>query len=245
MYYHEFCAKTIYEILKMDLSKDQFKNSIYKYAISNGLIGQYSEAHILNGKEFKFWDLDFHSKKWRGLKIWNNIFSSKEAADLALEIEKGNIKPNKKNKTAVFYEHIEPKNITYKKLIELKENGNFTENDVKSILEESKLIILTYNQKDFLDKKDDSYFNYQDVEVIENWRKNGKITTEDADKSIASMKDKKKYLSASKNGTKYARFAHIYRLGVTNFTYKGRTYSDDDAIIGFNKYIKDASHLIN
>ena len=38
-----------------------------------------------------------------------------------------------------FYEHIEPRNITYKKLIALKENGDFTENDVKSILEQNLL----------------------------------------------------------------------------------------------------------
>ena len=85
----------------------------------------------------------------------------------------------------------------------------------------------------------------KDVEIIENWRKNGKITNEDADEAIASMKSKNKYLSTNQNGTKYARFAHIYRLGVKSFFYKGITYSDDEAINGFNKYINDNSHLIN
>lgn len=245
MFYHEFCTKTIYTMLQMNVSKEQLNNSIFTYSIANGLIGQYSETHISNGKEFKFWNLNFHTKKYNGLKIWSNIFSSCEAAKLSFEIEEGNIKYNKQNNNAPFYEHIEPRNITYKKLIDLKESGNFTENDVKSILEQSKLIMLTYNQKEFLDKKPNNHFNDQDVEIIENWRKNGKITNEDADEAIISMKSKNKYLSTNQNGTKFARFAHIYRLGVKSFFYKGITYSDDEAINGFNKYINDNSHSIN
>lgn len=154
------------------------------------------------------------------------------------------MKNNKQNNTAPFYEHIVPKNLTYKKLIELKENETITKDDVKSILEQSKLIMLTYAQKDFLDKTPHNCFNIQDEEIIENWRKIGKITEIDAKEAIASMKDKNNYLTTNENGTSYARFAHIYRLGVKNFSYKGLTYSDDKAIDGFNEFMEDNSHLM-
>lgn len=243
MYYHEFCVKTIYSIFKnMDITKEQHENAVYKYAIVGGLIGQYAETYILDGVEFKFWEPDFHKEQFRGRKIWYNLFSSCAADKLSSEIEKGNIKPIKKNKTAPFFEHLEPKNITHKKIIKLKENGDFTENDVKLILEQSKLIMLTYKQKELLDNKPKNKFDEKDEKIIKNWLEKGKITEKNAIEAIASMKDNNGYINTNANGTSYARFAHIFRWGIRDFCYKGKIYSGDEAIEGFKLYIDNGSH---
>lgn len=52
MFYHEFCIETIYAMLRTNVLKEQFNNQIYKYVIKGGIIGQYGETYIWNGKEF-------------------------------------------------------------------------------------------------------------------------------------------------------------------------------------------------
>ena len=245
MYYHEFCVKTIYEILRMDISKEQLNNQVFKYAVKGGIIGQYAETYIWNGKEFKFWNLDFHTGNYQKTKIWKNLFSSTVADELCCKIAKGEVKDNKKNRTAPFYEHILPKNIIYKKIIDLKDNEDITEENVKAILEQSKIIMLTYDEKDCLDKAPNNCFTIEDEEVIEYLRKNGKIDDAISEEAISSMKgEKEKYLDTKENGTSYARFAHLYRCGVKSFLYKGKTYSDDNAIEGFRSFMENNSHLM-
>jgi len=245
MNYQDFCVKQIKNVLSLGYTKKQLESVSYKYALKTGVVGLYAETYLFpNGKENKFFDINFNSQNYQGKYVWKNLLGSEKAYELCLQIEEGKIKHrDKNNKKVVFYEHIEPKSITYSKCIDLNDT-NPSEDKLRSILNNSKLVILTYEEKELLDSKTYGKFNSNDESLIRDWENKGYISKEEADQTILSMKGSKgKFLGSSSNGTALARIAHLIGFGV-KFCWGINEDKDVSEIELIHTYLKDDCHII-
>ncbi len=210
MNYQDFCIKQVKSALDLNLPKEKYESIAVKYALKSGLIGLYAETYDFDGTEMKFFRTNFSTRKYRNKRVWMNILGSKKAYDLCQRIEDGEEKDYKK----IFYEHITPKSITYESLLnkaaEFKRNDELIdEASIKTILDESKIIILTYEEKTLLDSRENSVFTSKDQLFINQWRIDGQLSETEASDAIKSM-----HGSCRDNGTAYARIAHLLTNGV-------------------------------
>ncbi len=217
--FHSFCIDTFENVLakKKDYQKG-LENPIFKYALKGGVIGQYAETYCINGEEMKFWAVNYHSAKNRDLDAWRVLLASEKAIK-GIEAIKNGKKPNSKsdNPDSPYYEHIEPKSRVYEKLLGL-ENPN-RENITKAF-HYCKLVLITREEKDFLDSCNHNLFRKEDEDILNSWRASKYISDELYKESIDSIKDSGgKYLSAKDHGTAYARIAHLMAKGV-NFEWR-------------------------
>lgn len=239
--YHIFCIETFENILsnKKKYSKN-FNNSIFKYALKSGLIGQYAETYCIDGNEMKFWNIDYHSKKHKVLNVWHVLLASKKAIEGIREIQEGTKENSKKtNLNTPYYEHIEPKSITYEKLINL-ENSN--KDNIRKSLQYCKLVLITKEESLFLDSKRFNLFRVQDIEILESWKKNNFITTQIFEEAKESMKKDDNFVSARDNGTAYARLAHLVAYGVE---FEWQCYSNEALPQGkiISEYLKNDKRI--
>lgn len=234
--FQDFCVDQFQTALG-SLRDSQFETPSYKYALKNSLIGMYAETYMLgDGTEMKFFDINFASKKYKGRNIWKHLLTSDNAFSLCKEIEEGKQKYNKSKKAAPFYEHIEPKSVTYKALIEY--NGT-DKKEIKKLLDRSKLVVLTYQEKEYLDGMKYNVFSKDDERIIDRWKDKGLINKDEADEAIGSMKDEKGYLSTNNQGTALARIAHLIAHGVTFKWGTKPNLREEEAII---QYLNSSDH---
>lgn len=66
MNYQEFCINQIINALNQGLTDKQLESAPYKYTLKNGTLGLYAETYSMNGKEFRFFDIDFGSRAYKG-----------------------------------------------------------------------------------------------------------------------------------------------------------------------------------
>lgn len=213
--YHIFCIETFENILhKKDVYSNNFHNPIFTYALKGGLIGQYAETYCINGQEMKFWDIDYHSKTHINLNEWGVLLASEEVIKVIEKIRIENIKKPKQKPgfPYPYYEHIEPKNETYKKLLKIQDP---TKENILNAFKYCKLILITKKEADYLDSKEYKTFNSEDEKILVSWLENEYITTEIYKDSLSSIKNSKgTYVSAKANGNAYARLAHLVAHGV-------------------------------
>lgn len=220
MNYQELCIKGLLGILNTK-GKIDYNNPGTKYMISNGMIGPFAETYYIKetNKTFKFFEtITFN--KFKGLKVYDYILSSEKGHNLCEEIynESSHKDRKKKNKNVPFYEHIEPKIVTYKKLQKLNMP---TENEIKNVMCRSRLVLLTYEEKDLLDKET---FIKEDLDILKSWLDRNLISEDDYNFNL-NIVDK----TCQSNGNSFARIAHLKNKGI-NFYINGILARDEDII---------------
>lgn len=216
--FHKFCIDVFKHILSnQDKYSKGFDNSIFKYALKDGLIGQYAETYCINGEEMKFWDIDYNSKTHKDLNEWHVLFASEKAIE--------GIGRSKKEADYPYYEHIEPKSLTYKKLlgIDVPDDCN-----IEEALRYCKIIMITKEESKYLDSKEFNKFTEKDEEILRSWKEAKYIRDELYNDSIEGIKKNDEYISAKSNGTAYARMAHLVAHGV-KFQWHCNPNKTDDA----------------
>lgn len=160
--------------------------NMYKKAVKRELIGQYAETFWLDGKEEKFYGT-FNNKE-KVACPWDVILVSDEF-----------------NKDEPYYEHIEPISYTYTNLCSL---ATPCIKQVKDCMKYCKIVGITKEQSDILDKKGTGIFSEDDEGVLDKWRKI--IGNKNYNDAIKSMKDSEgNWLRTQDHGTAYARLAHL------------------------------------
>ncbi|MBR4251173.1 MAG: hypothetical protein IKQ15_02580 [Kiritimatiellae bacterium] len=232
MKFQEFCVRQIQHALSQGLTREQLENPVYTYALKGGLVRLYAETYYLKARdcEFKFWDLDFGSNRTvRGFRVWENLLCSRGAYALCEKME------NRLGREQVHYEHIEPAGVTYCKLLNLNGN-NLGEARIKAILDRSKLVVLTEEEREFLDRIPNTVFTQEDRALVEQWYADGFISRAILKETLESMVG-----STRDNGTAYARLAHLMKKGVEFVWGKKPDLSGGELIAA---YLKDKDHSI-
>lgn len=231
--YHDFCISQIKSALKY---KKHFDDISFKYALKSGLIGLYAETYYLGKIEFKFFDINFGTNKnLKGHNVWKVLLGSKEAYDLCIQIENKEMEYCKKEHNAPFYEHIEPKSITYGNIMNL--NKNATDVDIKEVLDKSKLVMLTFDQKKYLDQKEESFNELDEIYVKDHFSQF--LSNQELSLTIESMKEDGKFLRCNQYGNSFARMAHLLQKGIKFML--GDVDATDEMIID---YLKSDNHSI-
>ena len=205
MKFQEFCVKQIKAVLSLGLTREQLDGEAYKRALRVGLVRAYAETYYLKSShyEFVFWKLDFGSNTiLSGHEVWKSLLCSEKAYALCEAME------NQEGRKPVCYEHIEPADAIYNRLVAL--NGkNPSEAAIKRILDRCKLVAMTPDEMALLDKRPHSLFTDEDEELIERWHEQGLISAQIKNEALDSMEG-----SAKMHGTAYARLAHLVNKGV-------------------------------
>ena len=232
MKFQEFCVRQIKNALNCGLTREQLESPAYKQALRVGLIRPYAETYYLRAKriEFPFWDIDYgRSRTVKGLRVWENLLCSRGAYALCEKME------NRVGQETVHYEHIEPASFTYGKLLDL--NGkNPSDAQIKAILDRSKLVVLTEEEREFLDRIPHSVFTQGDRALVEQWCADGFISRAILKETLESMDG-----STRDNGTAYARLAHLVKKEVEFVWGKRPDLSGEKLIV---EYLKDKNHNI-
>ena len=232
MKFQEFCVKQIKSALSMGLTREQLDGEAYKCALRGGLVRAYAETYYLKSPhhEFVFWKLDFGAHKiLSGQKAWKSLLCSEKAYDRCEAME------NREGKEQVCYEHIEPADAIYEKLMAL--NGkNPSEAAIKRILDRCKLVAMTPEEMALVDKRPHSLFTDEDKKLIEKWHEQGVISAPIKNEALESM-----FVSAKMHGTAYARLAHLANKGV-RFKWGWHPELRGGALIA--AYLKDHGHDI-
>lgn len=234
MKFQEFCVRQIKNALDFGLTREQLEGDAYKRALRVGMVRAYAETYYLRTAryEFVFWNLDFGAHRiLSGHEVWKALLCSEQAYGLCKAME------NHEGREKVCYEHIEPADCIYEKLIAL--NGkNPSEAAIKRILDRCKLVALTHEEMSLLDKRPHSLFTDEDEELIEQWNTHGFISNKTMEEAIKSMSAK---ASAKSHGTAHARLAHLVNKGV-RFKWGQRPELSGGALIA--AYLKDKDHNI-
>lgn len=232
MKFQDFCVKQIKTALSMGLTREQLDGEAYKRALRVGLVRAYAETYCLRSAshEFVFWKLDFGAHRiLSGHEVWKSLLCSEKAYDLCEAME------NREGRTQVCYEHIEPADSIYERLVEL--NGkNPSEAAIKRILDRCKLVAMTPEEMSLLDKRPHSLFTDEDEELIERWHEQGLISAQIRNQAVESM-----VVSAKMHGTAYARLAHLTNKGV-RFKWGWHPELKGGTLVA--AYLKDHNHNI-
>lgn len=232
MKFQEFCVKQIKNALELGLTREQLDSAAYKQGLKRGLVRTYAETYCLRGAQFEFvfWDIDFGAHRiLNGHEVWKSLLCSEAAYDLCEAME------NQEGRKKVCYEHIEPGDVIYKRLVEL--NGkNPSEAAIKRILDRCKLVAMTPDEMSLLDKRPHSLFTDEDKELIKEWNEKRLISAQIKNEALESMEG-----SAKMHGTAYARLAHLANKGV-RFKWGRRPELRGGALIA--EYLKDHNHNI-
>ncbi len=232
MKFQEFCVKQIKHALSLGLTREQLDSEAYKLAVKRGFVRVYAETYCLKAipSEFVFWDIDFGARNIvHGHEVWKSLLCSEKAYALCEAME------NHEGWKKVCYEHIEPADVTYNRLVEL--NGkNPSETTIKRILDRCKLVALTKGEMSLLDKRPYSSFTDEDKRLVEKWHKQGFISAQIKNEALRSMDG-----STKMHGTAYARLAHLANKGVT-FKWGQRLDLRGGALIA--AYLKEHNHNI-
>ena len=233
MKFQKFCVKQIKSALSMGLTREQLDGEAYKCALRVGLVRAYAETYYLKSPryEFVFWKLDFGAHTTlSGQKAWKSLLCSEKAYDRCEAME------NREGKEQVCYEHIEPADAIYERLMAL--NGkNPSEATIKRILDHCKLVAMTPEEMALLDKRPHSLFRDDDKKLIEQWHGQGFISAQIKKEALESMGGR----STKKHGTAYARLAHLTNKGV-RFKWGWHPELRGGALIA--AYLKDHNHNI-
>ena len=232
MKFQEFCVRLIQHALSQGVTREQLKNPVYTYALKGGLVRLYAETYYLKARdcEFKFWKLDYGANRTvHGHRVWKSLLCSKAAYRACEKME------NRQSKVRVHYEHIEPAGVTYAKLLDL--NGkNPREEEIKAILDCSKLVALTKKEVCYLDDSRYSTFTPNDEALLKDWCAAGFISPEILKETLGSMGG-----GTRDSGTAYARLAHLVNKGV-EFVWGKRPDLSGGELIA--EYLKDKDHNI-
>ena len=183
----------------------------YDYVICNALLGQYPQIYTYNGRNFSFYDVDYHKKELRGKSIWKNLLCSKAAADAASRLESGvdTLKEFKKvAEDYPYYEHIEPRSYTFDRIMGAQDVGIDV---IKESLRHSKLVMLTTEEAAQLDGAGKRFVD-EDVDLVKSWK--DVIGDKEAEEAVNSMKKGGSWLWPKSSGSAYARIAHLINKGV-------------------------------
>lgn len=232
MKFQEFCVKQIKSALSLELTREQLDGEAYKRALRVGLVRAYAETYYLKAThyEFVFWKLDFGAHTiLSGHEAWKSLLCTEKAYDLCEAME------NRESGKQVCYEHIEPADAIYERLMEL--NGkNPSEAAIRRILDRCKLVAMTPEEMALLDKRPHSLFTDDDKKLIEQWHGHGIISAQIKNEALKSMK-----VSAKMHGTAYARLAHLTNKGV-RFKWGWHPELKGGALVA--AYLKDHNHNI-
>lgn len=233
MMFQEFCVRQIKNALDLGLTQEQLDSPAYKYALKGGLVRLYAETYYLEDQdcEFKFWKLDFGSNRTvHGYRVWESLLCSKDAYRACEKME------NRRSKARLHYEHIEPAGVTYAKLLDL--NGkNPGEDQIKAILDCSKLVLLTKKEVRYLDDSRYSTFIPADKTLIKDWCTAGFISQDIQNETLDSMGQ-----STRDSGNAYARLAHLARHEI-QFVWGKPSEIPQGKLIA--EYLKDTNHTIS
>ena len=211
---------------------EQLDSPAYKQALRVGMIRPYAETYYLRAQryEFPFWNINYGAHKILSAhEVWTTLLCSEEAYRRCEAME------NHERTKRVYYEHIEPADFIYEKLIAL--NGtNPSEEAIKRILDRCKLVALTKEEQSYLDRKSHTAFTDKDKALIAQWHEEGFISARTKNEALASMEG-----STKDHGTAYARLAHLVTKKV-KFKWGQRPDLRDGALIA--AYLKDKSHDI-
>ena len=234
MRFQEFCVRQIKNALDLDLTDEQLESGPFKHALRVGLVRAYAETYYLRAQrcEFRFEDRNYGANRILGAhEVWTSLLCSEKAYKRCDSMEDRDYDKKKR----VCYEHIEPADFVYEKLVAL--NGKKTsEVKIKRILDRCKLVVMTKEEMDYLDKNPHTSFTEKDEELIEQWHEEGFISARIKNEALANMEGSTKI-----SGTAHARLAHLVNKGV-RFRWDKRPDLGGGALIA--AYLKDHSHNI-
>ncbi len=210
--FHNFCVDTFgYILSQRNVYEKGFGNPIFNYALKDSLVGQYAETYCINDEEMKFWDVNWSQKKHKQLNEWRVLLASENAIKGIERIKNGDMEYTKKEDDCPYYEHIEPKSVTYNKLMQITDP---TKEKILKAFQYCKVIMITEEESKFLDSKEYSLFTKEDEARLESWKNKEYITSDIYEESISSMKTNNEYVSSRDKGNAYSRLAHLIEHGV-------------------------------